>query len=153
MPNDADATRAVREWQADVLRLVEEQGRGKRTKARFLALGTNAVGAALIIVVFATTGGLTTAEVGIAGGTSLLAQRLLEGVFGEDAVRRLAQRAKSDLDARVQALFATQLTRFLHITEQLQVDTSVADRLDEVAEELRLAGSHAFDDLTRPEGF
>ncbi|MEO7588779.1 MAG: ABC transporter [Arachnia sp.] len=150
---DADATRAVREWQADVLRLVEEQGRGKRNKARFLALGTNAVGAALIIVVFATTGGLTTAEVGIAGGTSLLAQRLLEGVFGEDAVRRLAQRAKSDLDARVQALFATQLTRFLHITEQLQVDTSVADRLDEVAEELRLAGSHAFDDLTRPEGF
>ncbi|MDO5735713.1 MAG: ABC transporter [Propionibacteriaceae bacterium] len=150
---DAEATRAVREWQADVLRLVEEQGRGKRTKARVLALGTNAVGAALIIVVFATTGGLTTAEVGIAGGTSLLAQRLLEGVFGEDAVRRLAQRAKGDLDARVQALFATQLSRFFHITEQLEVDTTVAERLDAVAAELRLAGSEAFNDLTRPEGF
>ena len=148
-----DATRAVRDWQADVLRLVEEQGRGKRTKARILALGTNAVGAALIIVVFATTGGLTTAEVGIAGGTSLLAQRLLEGVFGEDAVRRLAQRAKGDLDARVTALFATQLTRFLHITEQLEVDTGVAERLDAVADELRTAGGDAFDDLTRPEGF
>ncbi|MGV8846208.1 ABC transporter [Tessaracoccus sp.] len=150
---DADATRAVREWQADVLALVSEQGRGKRAKARFLALGTNAVGAALIIVVFATTGGLTTAEVGIAGGTSLLAQRVLEGVFGEDAVRRLAQRAKNDLDARVHALLSTQLTRFLHITEQLEVDTTVADRLDAVAEDLRRAGSAAFDDLTRPKGF
>lgn len=150
---EADATRAVREWQADVLKLVEDQGRGKRTKARFLALGTNAVGAALIIVVFATTGGLTTAEVGIAGGTSLLAQRLLEGVFGEDAVRRLAQRAKNDLEARVQVLFSTQLTRFFHITTQLEVDTSVADRLDSVADELRRAGRDTFDDLTRPEGF
>ncbi len=150
---DADATRAVRDWQADVLGLVAEQGRGKRTKARFLALGTNAVGAALIIVVFATTGGLTGAEVGIAGGASLLAQRLLEGVFGEDAVRRLAQRAKSDLDARVQALFATQLTRFFHITEELLVDTSAADELDDVANDLRRAGSAAFDDLTRPKGF
>ncbi len=150
---EADATRAVRDWQADVLGLVAEQGRGKRTRARFLALGTNAVGAALIIVVFATTGGLTGAEVGIAGGASLLAQRLLEGVFGEDAVRRLAHRAKNDLDARVQALFATQLTRFFHITEELEVDTSAADRLDEVAKGLRRAGSAAFDDLTRPKGF
>ncbi len=150
---EPDATRAVRDWQADVLALVAEQGRGKRTKARFLALGTNAVGAALIIVVFATTGGLTGAEVGIAGGASLLAQRLLEGVFGEDAVRRLAQRAKNDLDARIHALFATQLTRFLHITEELAVDTSAADQLDEVAAELRRAGSSAFDDLTRPKGF
>ena len=32
-------------------------------------------GLALIVVVFASTGGLTTAEVGIAGGTSLLARR------------------------------------------------------------------------------
>ena len=149
----ADATRAVRDWQADVLGLVAEQGRGKRTKARFLALGTNAVGAALIIVVFATTGGLTGAEVGIAGGASLLAQRLLEGVFGEDAVRRLAQRAKNDLDARVQALFATQLTRFFHITEELAVDTSAADELEGVAADLRRAGNNAFDDLTRPKGF
>ncbi len=150
---EGDAARAVRDWQADVLGLVAEQGRGKRTRARFLALGTNAVGAALIIVVFATTGGLTGAEVGIAGGASLLAQRLLEGVFGEDAVRRLASRAKNDLDARVQALFATQLTRFLHITEELAVDTSVADELAGVADELRRAGRAAFDDLTRPKGF
>lgn len=150
--NDA-ATRTIREWQAGILDLVSEQGRGKRVKARFLALGTNAIGAALIILVFATTGGLTTAEVGIAGGTSLLAQRILEGVFGEDAVRRLAQRAKSDLDARVEALLANQLARFEEVLGQLAVDPDAAARLDAVADELRAASRGAFEDLTRPEGF
>ena len=40
------------------------------------------------ITVFATTGGLTTAEVGIAGGSSVFAQRFLEGIFGDEAVHR-----------------------------------------------------------------
>ncbi|GAB3820398.1 dynamin family protein [Tessaracoccus terricola] len=147
------ATRTIREWQAGILDLVSEQGRGKRVKARFLALGTNAIGAALIILVFATTGGLTTAEVGIAGGTSLLAQRILEGVFGEDAVRRLAQRAKQDLDARVEALLATQLARFEEVVDQLAVDPDAAARIDAVADELQAASRGAFEDLTRPEGY
>lgn len=147
------ATRAIREWQAGILDLVSEQGRGKRVKARFLALGTNAIGAALIILVFATTGGLTTAEVGIAGGTTLLAQRILEGVFGEDAVRRLAERAKADLDARVEALLATQLARFEEILGSLDVDAAAPQAIDAVADELQAASRGAFEDLTRPEGF
>ena len=108
---------AIRAWQTDVLRLVEQQGRGKRMKARFLAIGTNVVGAALIIVVFASTGGLTTAEIGIAGGTSLLAQRLLEAVFGEDAVRRLADHARRQLADRVDALLADEAARFEFILD------------------------------------
>ena len=79
---------------------------GKRSKARFLALGVNGVGVALMIVVFAHTGGLVGAEVGVAGGTAVLAQRVLEAVFGDQAVRRLAETAKEDLDARVQALMS-----------------------------------------------
>ena len=69
-----------------------------------MALGVNGVGVALMIVVFAHTGGLVGAEVGVAGGTAVLAQRVLEAVFGDQAIRRLAQTAKDDLDARVQAL-------------------------------------------------
>lgn len=150
---ERDAVRTIREWQSGVLQLVEEQGRGKRLKARFLALGTNAIGATLIIAVFATTGGITTAEVGIAGGTSLLAQRILEGVFGEDAVRRLAEAAKADLDSRVQGLLAGELARFEEILGQLDVDEAAAAELDAAADQLRVAGGTAFDDLTRPEGF
>ena len=43
-----------------------------------------------MVVVFASTAGLTGAEVGIAGGSAVLGQKLLEAVFGDQAVRRLA---------------------------------------------------------------
>jgi hypothetical protein len=36
---------------------------------------------------------------------------LLETIFGEDAVRRLAAEARSDLQTRVRALFDTELAR------------------------------------------
>lgn len=149
---EADAQRAIREWQADVLRLVEGEGKSKRLQARFLALGTNAVGAALIIVVFAATGGLTTAEIGIAGGTSVLAQRILEGIFGEDAVRRLAARAKAELDARVEGLLATELARFEEVLGELSVDDDAGEKLAGVRDQLNHAARAAFDDLTAPEG-
>ncbi len=84
-----------------MLDLVADEGMAKRSRARFLALGVNGVGVALMIVVFAHTGGLVGAEIGVAGGTAVLAQRVLEAVFGDQAVRRLAETAKEELDARV----------------------------------------------------
>lgn len=145
------ASEAIRAWQSDVLRLVEEQGRGKRMKARFLALGTNVIGAALIIVVFTMTAGLTLAEVGIAGGTAALAQRLLEAVFGEDAVRRLADQAKADLDARVEGVLAVELARYGEILDALSVDPEAPAKLESASVALQSAARSAFDDLTRPE--
>ncbi|WGT46375.1 dynamin family protein [Tessaracoccus lacteus] len=145
------AAAAIRAWQTDVLSLVEQQGRGKRMKARFLAIGTNVVGAALIIVVFASTGGLTTAEIGIAGGTSLLAQRLLEAVFGEDAVRRLAEHARRQLHDRVDDALADEAARYIQILETLSVDSDATGELQAAAADLREAARAAFDDLTAPE--
>ena len=40
-----------------------------------------------MLVAFAHTGGLIGAEVGIAGGTAVLAQKVLEAIFGDQAVR------------------------------------------------------------------
>lgn len=151
-PRFAEATaETIRAWQADVVRLVEEQGAGKRMKARFLALGTNAVGAAIMVVVFSMTGGLTAAEVGIASGASILAQRLLEAAFGEDAVRRLARQAQRDLADRIDGLFADELGRHMAILDSLSVERDAVARLETAAELLRTAASDAFDDLTRPE--
>lgn len=150
---DLQATQLIRRWQASVLEMVGEQGKSKRFKARVLALGTNAVAVALIIVVFASTGGLTTAEVGIAGGASVLAQRLLEGVFGEDAVRRLARQAKADLDERVEALLATQLARFEEVVDTLAVPEEVVAAVAAREDGLRAAVQEVFSDLTRPEGY
>ncbi|TBT82798.1 ABC transporter [Propioniciclava sinopodophylli] len=120
-------SRAIRDWQGDVLDIVSEVGQSKRNTARYLALGVNGLGVALMVVVFSQTGGITGAEVGVAGGTALLAQRLLEAVFGEDAVRRLAKQAKDRLDERVEALMADELNRFLRALAATGADAAIAD--------------------------
>ena len=89
------AERAVRDWQQDVLEMVRTEGADKRGTARFLAYGVNGLGVALMIVVFVHTGGaLVGAEAGVAGGAAVVGQKLLEAVFGDQAVRTLAEQAR-----------------------------------------------------------
>ncbi len=125
----AQVALTIRNWQADVMELVSSEGAGKKSKARFFALGTNGVGIALMMVVFSMTGGLTGAELGVAGGTAVLAQRVLEAVFGEDAVRRLAKTAKDALDARIEGLMASELTRFEAVLDDARVRPETADAI------------------------
>ncbi|GAA1780986.1 dynamin family protein [Pseudarthrobacter sulfonivorans] len=113
-PGFADATAAeIRAWQAGLMELIRTEGQGKRTQARWLSFGINGLGAALMIVVFSMTAGLTGLEIGVAGGTAIVGQRLLEAIFGEDAVRRLAQTARDDLHARCQRLLEAEQQKFL----------------------------------------
>jgi hypothetical protein len=133
------AERTIRDWQGAVLDLVADEGMGKRSRARYLALGVNGVGVALMIVVFAHTGGLVGAEVGVAGGTAVLAQRVLEAVFGDQAIRRLAQTAKEDLDARVQALMSGELLRYHKVLDALAVQPEQAVRLRRAAAAVQAA--------------
>jgi hypothetical protein len=136
---DKQAARAIRDWQGAVLDLVADEGMTKRSKARFYALGINGVGVALMIVVFAHTGGLVGAEIGVAGGTAVLAQRILEAVFGDQAIRRLAQTAKDDLDSRVQGLLANELVRYHKILDALALDSDQSGRLRDAAAAVELA--------------
>jgi len=106
------AAAEVRDWQAAVLDLVREQGADKRSTARFLSFGVNGAGLAVMVAVFAHTGGLTGGEVAVAGGTSALGQKVLEAVFGDAAVRSLAARARDDLVTRVDRLLAAERARF-----------------------------------------
>ncbi len=122
-----EAARAIRDWQGDVLELVSDVGAEKKSTARFLALGVNGVSLALMMVVFSQTGGITGAEVGIAGGGAILAQRLLEAVFGEDAMRRLAKEAKVKLDARIEALMARELARYHAVLDAVGVGSEQAE--------------------------
>jgi Predicted GTPases len=130
------AAQAVRDWQGDVLSLVASEGQEKKAKARYLALGVNGVGVALMILVFSQTGGLLGAEVGIAGGTAVLAQRLLEAVFGEDAVRRLAKQAKQLLDSRTEAVLSTEAERFYAVLDHVDVRADQAEALRATVAEL-----------------
>jgi predicted GTPase len=124
-----NAERSVREWQADVLNMVRTQGQDKRTTARFLAFGVNGLSVALMIVVFSYSYGLTGAEVGIAGGSAVLGQKLLEAVFGDQAVRSLAQRAHASLETRVVELFGTELARYTDPIDSLRLDPETPEQL------------------------
>jgi hypothetical protein len=107
------AAAEIRAWQEALMELIRTEGQGKRTQARWLSFGVNGLGAALMIVVFSTTAGLTGLEIGVAGGTAVVGQRLLEAVFGEDAVRRMADKAREDLAARCQRLLHDEQQKFL----------------------------------------
>ncbi|WP_311380792.1 dynamin family protein [Arthrobacter sp. ISL-28] len=108
-----DVAAEIRAWQGSLMELIRTEGQGKRTQARWLSFGINGLGAALMIVVFSMTAGLTGLEIGVAGGTAVVGQRLLEALFGEEAVRRLAQTAREDLHARCQKLLQSEQKRFL----------------------------------------
>jgi hypothetical protein len=72
----------------------------------------NGAGLTVMLAVFIQSAGLTGAEVVIAGGTSALGQKVLEAIFGDQAVRSLAQRARADLLARVERLLEQEAARF-----------------------------------------
>jgi energy-coupling factor transporter ATP-binding protein EcfA2 len=112
-------SRTVRDWQAYVLELVRHEGSDRRTTARVLSYGVNGLGVLLMLVVFSQTAGLTGAEVGIAGGTAVLAQRLLEAVFGDQAVRTLATKARKDLIRRAEEVLGADRARFEAVLEGL----------------------------------
>jgi hypothetical protein len=75
----------------------------------------------------------------VAGGTAVLAQRVLEAVFGDQAVRRLAETAKAELDARIEALVAGELLRYHAILDALGVDPEQAERLRSAARAVEVA--------------
>ncbi|MEO3874504.1 ABC transporter [Nonomuraea sp. B12E4] len=123
------AEAAVRGWQEYVLDLVREEGSEKRTAARIASFGVNGAGLLLMLAVFASTGGLTGIEVGIAGGTSVLSQKLLEAVFGDQAVRTLTIRARADLRDRVRELLAEESSRFTAQLEMVEPPRGTAEAL------------------------
>lgn len=123
------AAELVRAWQGDLLEMIRTEGADKRQTARALAYGVNAVALALMVAVFSTTGGLSGAEVGIAGASTALAQKLLEAVFGEDGVRRMSKSAMEKLQQRVTGLMAGEQERFLSRLDALDLDPGLPARL------------------------
>lgn len=105
--------REIRAWQKGIIDLMSREGAGKRQRARLLSAGINSGAVVLMIMVFSMTGGLTGLEVGIAGGAGAVGWKVLEAVFGEDAVRRMAVHAREDLLRRVQALVGEVSEQFL----------------------------------------
>ena len=116
----------VRAWQGFVFELVRREGESKRTTARLASLGVNGAGLTVMLAVFVHTGGLTGAEVVVAGGTSAIGQKLLEAIFGDQAVRTLAARAREDLLERAEQLLRGDAARFDELLDAAPDAESVA---------------------------
>ena len=125
----ARTSEQTRDWQGFVFDLVSQEAGGKRATARLASLGVNGAGLTVMIAVFASTGGLTGAEIVVAGGTSALSQKLLEAIFGDQAIRSLAARARDDLLARVRVLLDHEAARYAAALEPQAPDPDGLERL------------------------
>jgi hypothetical protein len=126
--------RTVRDWQGAVLDLVRREGAARRTTARVAAYGVNATGLIVMIAVFASTAFIPTgAEIGVAGGTTLLSQKVLEALFGDQAVRRLAEESRADLLDRVGRLLGGEEARFADLLAAHATDPADVTALERAA--------------------
>ncbi len=131
------AARLVRDWQGDILEMVRNEGKDRRTTARVMAYGVNGLGVVLMLVTFASTAGVTGAEIGIAGGTAVVGQKLLEAVFGDQAVRELARQARERLLSRVEELYASERERYEGAVTTVRVDADQIQALEMAATAVR----------------
>ena len=100
-----------------MLELVRAEGGDKRFVARTAAYAVNATGLAVMIAVFASTAFIPTGlELATGAGTTVAAQAVLQAIFGDQAVRTLAAKARTDLLDRVRTLLDAEADRFLSRT-------------------------------------
>ena len=122
--------RLIRDWQRDIFEMVRDEAGSRRSTARYLAFGVNGLGVLLMIVVFSATAAIPTgAEVAVAGGSAVLAQRLLEAVFGDQAVRSMSVKARAALLERVDKLYAEERGRFDAALQEVAVDGTAITEL------------------------
>jgi hypothetical protein len=139
-PDLAQRTAAmIREWQGELLELVRTKGAARRTTARVASLGVNGVSAVLMMLVFSHTGGLTGGEVAVAGGASAVGHAILEALFGDENLRRLANQAREDLLARVASLYDTERSRFDAVLDAMGLDHLGGDEVRDAVRALTKA--------------
>nr|WP_284501006.1 dynamin family protein [Bowdeniella massiliensis] len=137
---DDRAAQTVRAWQRDVLEMVRSEGEDRRFSARTMSLGVNTLGIALMLVILASTGGVITGmEVAAAGGTAVVGQKLLEAVFGDEAVRKMARNARKNLEERAGELLAWHAQAYRSPLTDLGLDPAAPDTLHDALIDLSRA--------------
>ncbi len=124
------AERLIRQWQRSVLELVRSEAGDKRFVARSAAYAVNATGLAVMIAVFTATAFIPTgAEVAVAGGTTVAAQKVLEAVFGDQAIRTLSGKARAMLIQAIDGLLGEEAQRYLNLLAVVGADAGSGEAL------------------------
>jgi energy-coupling factor transporter ATP-binding protein EcfA2 len=121
-------------WAASISREVRTLGEHRRGWAKAASIGVNAIGTSAILAVFASTGGLTGAEAGIAAVTAMVNQALLEALFGEANVADMIDRARNRLDEMITESMSRERARF---ETALGIETDRAQRAEQMREVAR----------------
>ncbi len=138
LPERAD--RLVRDWQQWVLDLVRAEAGDKRFVARAGAYAVNGVGLAVMIAVFTSTAFIPTgAELAVGAGTTIAAQKLLEAIFGDQAIRTMAARAREELLTRVTVLLDEEAARYTERTAAAELEIEPGTELREAAADVERA--------------
>jgi hypothetical protein len=136
--------RMVRDWQRDVFDLVRAEAGNKAFVARVGAYAVNGLGLVVMIAVFTATAFIPTgAEIAVAGGTTIAAQKVLEAIFGDQAVRQLAEEARHRLLVRVAEVLDGEAGRFRAVLAEQGVDYDAPAALRHAADRVRAARAGA----------
>jgi energy-coupling factor transporter ATP-binding protein EcfA2 len=133
---DADLRAQLEDWVTSIAEDVQATGGGKRFLAKGASVGVNAAGIGVMLATFASTGGITGAEVGVAAGTAFLNQKLLEALFGEAAMAEMIGRARARLATIVDEAFARELARYERLVPDGGELRDLAGRLRAAATEV-----------------
>jgi len=105
-----------------------------------VAYAVNGVGLAVMIAVFTSTAFIPTgAEVAVGAGTTIAAQKVLEAIFGDQAIRTLAARAREDLLGRVSVLLDAEAARYTDRTAAAGLELEPGGELRQAAADVERA--------------
>jgi hypothetical protein len=93
------------------------------------SFGVNGAGVILMLLVFSQTDGPFDGEARTAGGSAVLAQRILEAIFGDLAVRRLVAQARLKLTDRAQGLYSAEQVRLHAVVSAVPLSAGQAGRI------------------------
>ena len=133
------ASERVVAWQRDLLAMIREEGADRRMTARALSLGVNGLAVTLMVLLFASTGGITGGEVVTAAGAAVVGQKLLEAVFGEDAVRRMTKNSREMLGVHAEQLLSWYLGPYTSTLDDLGARSDAGAQIEMAAADCRAA--------------
>jgi GTPase SAR1 family protein len=106
----------VGEWQGEVLELVAKESADRGASARFLDDGVHGLAVALMTTTLEPIAGpVASDDRSVVVGTGDAGRTLLEAVFGERVVARLARQCRVSLTERVAELWSAELRRYLDV--------------------------------------
>jgi hypothetical protein len=107
-----------------------------------------------MIAVFTSTAFIPTgAEVAVGAGTTIAAQKVLEAVFGDQAIRTLASRAREELLSRVSVLLDADAARYTDRTAAVGLELEPGAQLRQAAADVERARGELALTATMPEPF